>query len=186
MKGKLLAVSGPSGVGKGTIVKTLIGRRADIVESVSCTTRSPRAGEVHGREYFFISKEEFVRRIGENDFLEYDEHFGNFYGTPKSFVRDTLESGKSVILEIDVVGALLAKQAFPECILVMIAPPSLEELKRRLKGRNSETDEQIQNRLDRLEYELSQKDKYDFVIVNDDLETAIAELEAIADGKANA
>ena len=91
-----------------------------------------------------------------------------------------------MILEIDVVGALLAKQAFPECILVMIAPPSLEELKRRLKGRNSETDEQIQNRLDRLEYELSQKDKYDFVIVNDDLETAIAELEAIADGKANA
>ena len=111
MKGKLLAVSGPSGVGKGTIVKTLIGRREDIVESVSCTTRSPRAGEVHGREYFFLSKDEFQKRIQEGDFLEYDEHFGNFYGTPKSFVREMLKS-KSVILEIDVVGALNAKKRF--------------------------------------------------------------------------
>ena len=180
MKGKLLAVSGPSGVGKGTIVKTLIGRREDIVESVSCTTRSPRAGEVHGREYFFISKEEFVRRIGENDFLEYDEHFGNYYGTPKSFVLETLKT-KSVIMEIDVVGSLNAKKTFPECILVMVVPPSMDELKRRLKGRNSETDEEIENRLARMEYELSHCDEYDYVIVNDDLENAIAQLEAIID-----
>lgn len=182
MKGKLIAVSGPSGVGKGTIVKTLVKRRADVVESVSCTTRAPRQGEVHGREYFFISKEEFQNRIHEGDFLEYDEHFGNFYGTPKSFVREMLES-KSVILEIDVVGALNAKKAFPECVLVMIAPPSIDELARRLKGRNTETDEQIQNRLARLEYELSKKDEYDYVIVNDDLEKAIAELESILDSE---
>ena len=182
MKGKLLAVSGPSGVGKGTIVKTLVKRRADIVESVSCTTRAPREGEKHGREYYFLTKEEFLRRIAENDFLEYDEHFGNYYGTPKSFVRETLKE-KSVILEIDVVGALNAKKAFPDCVLVMIAPPSVAELKRRLIGRGSETDAEIENRLSRLEYELSQKDNYDFVIVNDDLETAIQELEKIIDEK---
>ena len=179
-KGKLLVVSGPSGVGKGTIVKTLVARRKDVVESVSCTTRTPRAGEVHGREYYFLTKEEFLRRVQENDFLEYDEHFGNFYGTPKSFVRETLKE-KSVILEIDVVGGLNAKKEFPECLLVMIIPPSVEELKRRLISRNSETEEEIENRLSRLEYELSQKDKYDFVIVNDEIETAIQELEKIID-----
>lgn len=182
MKGVLVVVSGPSGVGKGTIVKTLVKQRSDIVESVSCTTRSPRAGEVHGREYYFLSEEEFKRRIRENDFLEYDEHFGNYYGTPKSFVREALKE-KSVILEIDVVGALNAKKAFPESVLVMIAPPSVEELERRLKGRSSETEEEIKNRLSRLEYELSKKDEYDYVIVNDHLQTAIAELEQIIDKK---
>lgn len=180
--GKLVVVSGPSGVGKGTIVKTLVSRRNDVVESVSCTTRAPRKGEVHGREYYFLTKEEFLKRIKENDFLEYDEHFGNYYGTPKSFVRETLKE-KSVILEIDVVGGLNAKKEFSECVLVMIVPPSLEELKRRLLARNSETEAEIENRLSRLEYELSQQDKYDFIIVNDDLETAIQDLENIIDKK---
>ena len=178
--GKLLAVSGPSGVGKGTIVKTIIQRREDVVESVSCTTRPPRPGEVDGKAYFFLSHEEFQRRIKEDDFLEYDEHFGNYYGTPKSFVRETLKT-KSVIMEIDVVGSLNAKKTFPECILVMVVPPSTDELKRRLKGRNSETDEEIENRLARMEYELSHSDIYDYIIVNDDLESAIAQLEAIID-----
>lgn len=182
MQKKLIVVSGPSGVGKGTIVKTLIKRRSDVVESVSCTTRAPRAGEVHGREYYFLSKEDFLKRIEENDFLEYDNHFGNYYGTPKSFVRETLKE-KSVILEIDVVGGLNAKKAFPDCVLVMIAPPSEEELKRRLTSRATESEEEIANRLQRLSYELSQKDKYDFVIVNDELEQAIADLSAIVDGK---
>ena len=112
MKHVLLAVSGPSGVGKGTMVKTIIARRSDVVESVSCTTRPPREGEVHGKHYFFLAREEFERRIQEDDFLEYDEHFGNYYGTPKSFVRETLKT-KSVIMEIDVVGALNAKKSFP-------------------------------------------------------------------------
>ena len=185
MKHSLVVVSGPSGVGKGTIVKTLVKRREDVVESVSCTTRAPREGERHGREYFFLSKEEFLKRVDEGDFLEYDEHFGNYYGTPKSFVKEMLES-KSVILEIDVVGALNAKKAFPDCKLVMIVPPSLEELKRRLIGRNSETEEEIEKRLSRLEYELSKKDEYDFVIVNDDLEEAIKVLSDIVDINANA
>ncbi len=182
MKGVLLAVSGPSGVGKGTMVKTLIARRKDVVESVSCTTRAPREGEVHGKHYFFLSKEEFLRRIDEGDFLEYDEHFGNYYGTPKSFVRETLKE-KCVIMEIDVVGAKKAKETFPECVLVMVVPPSVEELKRRLSGRGSETDAQIDNRLARMEYELSHINEYDYVIVNDDLETAIKTLENIIDNK---
>ncbi len=177
---KLIVVSGPSGVGKGTIVKTLVQRREDVVESVSCTTRAPREGEVHGREYFFLTKEEFSRRIQEDDFLEYDEHFGNFYGTPKSFVRETLQR-KHVVLEIDVVGALNAKKVFPESVLVMITPPSIEELKRRLIGRGTETEEQVEKRLERLSYELSKKDAYDYVIVNDELEGAIARLSEIID-----
>ena len=180
-KHRLVVVSGPSGVGKGTLVKTLVKRRADVVESVSCTTRAPRDGEVHGREYYFLSKEDFLRRVEENDFLEYDEHFGNFYGTPKSFVKEMLKE-KSVILEIDVVGGLNAKKAFPDCVLVMIAPPSVEELKRRLIGRGSETAEEIAGRLSRLEYEMSMQDKYDYVIVNDDLEQAIQDLSQIVDG----
>ena len=178
----LMAVSGPSGVGKGTIVKTLLSRRDDVVESVSCTTREPREGEIHGKHYFFLSHEEFKRRIEENDFLEYDEHFGNYYGTPKSFVEETLKT-KSVIMEIDVVGSLNAKKFFPDCVLVMIVPPSLEELKKRLIGRGTEGEEQIEGRLARLEYEIAQKDKYDYIIVNDDLETAIAEVSKIFDGE---
>ena len=180
MKHVLLAVSGPSGVGKGTMVKTLIARREDVVESVSCTTRAPREGELHGKHYFFLSKEEFIRRIDEGDFLEYDEHFGNYYGTPKSFVRETLPH-KSIIMEIDVVGALNAKKEFPETVLVMVVPPSVEELRRRLSGRGSETEAQIQNRLERMEYELSHADEYDYVVVNDDLEKAIRALEDIID-----
>ena len=180
MKHGLLAVSGPSGVGKGTMVKTLIARREDVVESVSCTTRAPREGEVHGKHYFFLSREEFERRIAEGDFLEYDEHFGNYYGTPKSFVRETLPH-KSIIMEIDVVGALNAKKEFPETVLVMVVPPSVEELRRRLSGRGSETEAQIQNRLERMAYELSHADEYDYVVVNDDLEKAIRALEDIID-----
>ncbi len=182
MKHVLLAVSGPSGVGKGTMVKTLIAKRSDVVESVSCTTRKPREGEVNGKHYFFLSREEFEQRIGEDDFLEYDEHFGNYYGTPKSFVRETLKT-KSVIMEIDVVGALNAKKTFPECVLVMVVPPSVDELKRRLSGRGSETEEQIAGRLARMEYELSYKDQYDHIIVNDNLDRAIAELTDIIDGE---
>lgn len=180
MKHVLLAVSGPSGVGKGTMVKTLIERREDVVESVSCTTRAPREGEVHGKHYFFLSHEEFKRRIDEGDFLEYDEHFGNYYGTPKSFIRETLPH-KSIIMEIDVVGALNAKKEFPETVLVMVVPPSVEELRRRLSGRGSETEAQIQNRLERMAYELSHADEYDYVVVNDDLEKAIRALEDIID-----
>ncbi|MBQ8319771.1 MAG: guanylate kinase [Clostridia bacterium] len=180
MRNVLMVVSGPSGVGKGTLVKTLLKRRADVVESVSCTTRAPREGEVNGREYFFLSKEEFSRRIAEGDFLEYDEHFGNYYGTPKSFVKETLKT-KSVIMEIDVVGGFLAKKAFPECILIFVAPPSVEELKRRLLGRKTETEEEVLGRLSRLEYEMKESEKYDYVLINDDFEKALEEFSDLID-----
>ena len=184
MRNVLMVVSGPSGVGKGTLVKTIIKRREDVVESVSCTTRPPREGEINGREYFFLSKEEFFRRIEEGDFLEYDEHFGNYYGTPKSFVKETLKT-KSVIMEIDVVGGFLAKKEFPECILIFVAPPSVEELKRRLMGRRTETEEQIENRLARLEYEMKESEKYDYVLINDGFEDALQELSDLIDNEKN-
>ena len=184
MKNVLMVVSGPSGVGKGTLVKALCKKREDLVESVSCTTRAPREKEVHGREYYFLSKEEFLKRISEGDFLEYDEHFGNFYGTPKSFVKEQLEK-KSVVLEIDVMGALNAKKELPESVLVMIVPPSVEALKQRLVSRNTESKEEIENRLSRLDFELSKKDEYDYVIVNDDLSVALDELEQILEKEKN-
>jgi len=153
----------------------------------SFSANGPKTYRVHLKDISesgmaFLSKEEFMRRIDENDFLEYDEHFGNYYGTPKSFVEETLKT-KSVIMEIDVVGALNAKKFFPDCVLVMILPPSLEELKNRLVGRGTEGKDEIENRLSRLEYEVSQKDKYDYLIVNDDLETAIADVCKIIDGE---
>ena len=175
MRNIWMIVSGPSGVGKGTLVKRLVRERADVTECITCTTRAPRTGEVHGREYFFLSKDEFLQRIEEKGFLEYDEHFGNYYGTPKAFVEETLKE-KSVVLEIDVVGALNSKKVYPDCVLVMIAPPSKEVLAARLKGRGTETDEEVERRLERLEYELSQGDKYDYVLINDDLEEAYKNL----------
>ncbi len=171
MKNILLAISGPSGVGKGTLVKRIVEHNDDVVTSVSCTTRKPREGEIDKVHYFFITKEEFERTIEEGGFLEYDAHFNNYYGTPKKFVEDTLKE-KSVILEIDVQGALNAKKVFPEAVLIMVAPPSMEELKARLINRGTETAEQIENRLERVNYELSFKDKYDYTVVNDTLEEA--------------
>ena len=184
MRNVLMVVSGPSGVGKGTLVKALTKKRSDLVESVSCTTRAPRENEIHGREYYFISKDEFIKRVADGDFLEYDEHFGNFYGTPKSFVKEQLQE-KSVVLEIDVIGGLNAKKAFPECVLIMIAPPSIEKLKQRLVSRNTESAEEIENRMSRLEFELSKKDEYDYVVVNDDLSVALEELEKIFENEKN-
>ena len=140
---------------------------------------APRAGEVNGREYFFITQSEFRNRIAENDFLEYDEHFGNYYGTPRSFVERQLRS-KSVVLEIDVVGALNAKRLMPEsAVLVMVTPPSLEELERRLSGRGSEGEEALKERMRRVRYELDQAPLYDYVVVNDDLQRTKREIQEI-------
>lgn len=168
---RLVVISGPAGVGKGTLVKMLLERNEDFTASVSCTTRAPRVGEIDGTHYFFITKERFEEKIAEDGFLEYDRHFDNYYGTPKDFVLKTLKE-KNVILEIEVNGAMQVKKAYPETMLVMIVPPSLEELKERLIQRNSETEETLAKRLARVDYELSFCKQYDFVIVNDDLESA--------------
>lgn len=180
MKNIVVAISGPSGVGKGTLVKRLVKEHEDIALSVSCTTRAPREGEVNGREYFFLTKEEFLSRVQAGDFLEYDEHFGNYYGTPRPFVLERLKD-KSVVLEIDVRGAMNAKKQLPDAVTVFIAPPSEEELLARLKGRNTESEEEIQKRLSRLRYETEFQKDYDFTIVNDDLERAYKELCDIID-----
>ena len=174
---KLIVISGPSGVGKGTIVNELL-KKGDYALSVSCTTRAPRVGEREGVSYFFISKQKFLSMIDEGGFLEYDNHFENYYGTPKEFVEKQLQT-KNVILEIEVNGAFKVKQSYPEAILIMIAPPSTGELKSRLVGRGTESAEDIEERLARLEYELSQSDKYDYTVINDDLQRAIGEIEKI-------
>ncbi len=184
MKNILLAISGPSGVGKGTLVKMLLERDENLVTSVSCTTRQARSGEVHGKDYFFIDKQTFQKKIAEDGFLEYDEHFGNFYGTPQSFVEETLKK-KSVILEIDVKGAMNAKRKLDETVTIFIAPPSKEELLSRLRGRKSEDEAQIAQRLERVEYELSFAGDYDYTVVNDNLNEAYERLIEIINHERN-
>ena len=174
---KLIVISGPSGVGKGTIVNELL-KKGDYALSVSCTTRAPRVGEREGVSYFFITKEKFLSMIDEDGFLEYDNHFENYYGTPKDFVEKQLQT-KNVILEIEVNGALKAKKSYPEAILIMIVPPSMTELKSRLIGRGTENEEKIEKRMSRIEYELSKTDKYDYTVINDDLQRAVGEIEDI-------
>lgn len=184
MRNVVFAISGPSGVGKGTLVKLLLKEDDSLVSSVSCTTRSPRKGERNGKEYFFLSREEFISRIQENDFLEYDEHFGNYYGTPRSFVERQLKN-KSVILEIDVVGALNAKRLMPQTVLIMIVPPDLKALQQRLAGRGSESEAQCEERMRRVRYELEQQSKYDYVVVNDDLQSSKRRLQEIIKSEQN-
>lgn len=183
MRNILVVLSGPSGVGKGTIAK-VIAKEPNFALSISCTTRMPRSGEVDGREYFFITREEFEKKRDEGGFLEYSEHFGNDYGTPRDFVMDKLGK-KDVLLEIDVNGGLNVKKAYKDAVLVMILPPSLEELKHRLKMRNTETDEQIEQRMQRIAYEIGKKDLYDYVVVNDNLDNAIDRVRQIIKNEKN-
>lgn len=174
-KNLLLAISGPSGVGKGTLVNLILQHHDNMAISVSCTTRAPRENEVDGKDYFFLSREEFEKRISEDAFLEYDEHFGNLYGTPEGFVKSTLET-KNVLLEIDVKGVMNVKARMPEAVTIFIAPPSKEELFARLRSRGTEEEEEIEKRVARAEYELTFADKYDYIVVNDDLQAAYEEI----------
>ncbi|MDO4580990.1 MAG: guanylate kinase [Bacillota bacterium] len=175
-RGVLLVVSGPSGVGKGSVCAALIAMDEQTTYSVSATTRAPRRGEVDGVNYYYISAERFAAKIAAGDFLEYATVYGNYYGTPRAEVERLLAAGKNVILEIDTQGAMQVKAACPQGVLVFILPPSIEELRRRITARGSETPESLNLRLSRAEAEMAMAEQYDYRVVNSDIETAAAEL----------
>lgn len=179
-KGVLFVISGPSGVGKGTINKMLFDEfDGQVSFSVSATTRGPREGEVDGTHYFFISRQEFENRVANNEFLEHAEYAGNCYGTPRSYVLKLLDEGVSVILEIDLQGAIQVKERMPESVSIFILPPSFEELESRLRGRGTETPEKIEKRLAAAKYEMEMAYTYDYRIVNDNLKEAYQQLRSI-------
>lgn len=178
MRNVLVVLSGPSGVGKGTIAKLLVERNCDISLSISCTTRAPRDGEQHGKEYFFIPKKEFEDKIKKDGFLEYSEHFENYYGTPKDFVMEKLKSN-DVLLEIDVNGGLNVHKSYPEAVLILVVPPNEVELRNRLIHRGTESVEKIDLRMQRISYELEKGKDYQYKVVNDDLMTAVSDIEKI-------
>ncbi len=180
-RGVLFVFSGPSGVGKGTLKAKLFEEFAGrIAYSVSATTRGPREGEVDGKDYFFISRQEFERRVKNNEFLEHAEFAGNCYGTPRAYVEKLLDSGMNVVLEIDVQGALQVMKSMPECVSVFILPPSFEELEHRLRGRGTETEEKVRERLETAKRELPYAPQYDYQIVNGgDIEAAYQSLREV-------
>lgn len=178
---KLFVISGPSGAGKGTLVTRVRERRSNLGLTVSATTRAPRKGEVDGVNYFFLTREEFDRRVANGEFVEWAEVHCNCYGTLVSEVTSKLASGSSLILEIDVQGALQVKERFPEAVLIFIKPPSLEVLRERLVGRGTETPETIELRMANAADELALADRYDDVVVNDDLDRATDELVRVLD-----
>ena len=183
-KGSVIIVSGPSGVGKGTIVKEVVKKRNDMFLSVSCTTRAPREGEVPGESYHYISREEFEKKIEENYFLEWERYVDNYYGTPIKPVLDAMEAGKNTILEIEVGGAFQAKSRYEDAILVFVVPPTYGELKKRLEKRDSGNEvalAAIEKRRARALEEYEKIKDYDYIIVNGELEKAVSELEMIID-----
>ena len=177
--GKLFVFSGPSGAGKGTICKKLLEENKELALSISMTTRAPREGEVEGVSYFFTDKETFKKRIEAGELLEYAEVYGNYYGTPKGPVIEKLENGIDVILEIDMQGALKVKENYPDGVFVFILPPSMSELRKRLTGRGTETKEAIELRLGETLKELSYIEKYDYCVVNGELNEAVARVKSI-------
>mgnify|MGYP004624673553 CR=1 FL=1 len=176
---KLFVISGSSGVGKGTVIKEFLRRHPDFRLSISCTTRGKREGEEHGVNYFFLTQDEFKNCIANDEFLEWAEFSGNHYGTKKAFVEECLNNGENLILEIDTKGALNVKNIMPEAELIFIAPPSIEELEARLRGRHTETEEAIQKRLASIKLEMENSKKFDHKVVNDTVENAVKQLEDI-------
>ena len=186
MKNKLFVMSAASGAGKTTLKDKVIGEFPDIVYSISATTRSPREGEVNGVHYFFKTKEEFEKLIKENGLIEWNEVHGNYYGTPKSFVEDMLAQGMRVLIDLDVFGKVNFDKVYPDATGILILPPSEEELERRLRGRGTDSEEVIRLRLENAKKEMEfakTKGKYEYTIVNDDLERAANELRAILSQK---
>ena len=178
--GKLIVISGASGVGKGTVVKAMMAQRQDLFFSVSATTRPPRPGEVDGQDYYFVTRETFEAMIARGDMLEYDEHAKNYYGTPKAQIEEKQKMGH-VLLDIEPNGARNVKNNYPEAVLIFIMPPSVEELERRLRGRNDTPEDQITIRMERAKWEMDQRSWYDHVVVNDDAERCAREILKIID-----
>ncbi len=172
-RGILLVISGFAGSGKGTLMKELMNRYNNYVLSISATTREPRPGEVHGREYFFISKEKFEEMIEKDELLEHAQYVGNYYGTPKSYVEEQISSGKDVILEIETQGGLIIKEKFPDSLLLFVMPPSVSELHRRLVERGTETAAVIASRMERGRQEAKDIEKYDYLVVNDNISECV-------------
>ncbi len=179
--GKLFAFSAPSGAGKTTIVRSILKAYPEFVFSVSATTREKRPEEIDGKDYFFLTEEEFKKKIDNDEFAEWERFYDYYYGTLKKFVEENLEQGKTLVFEIDVKGALSIKKLYPEAVLIFIAPPSLDDLIARLKNRRTETEEDFKKRIERAEMELSLKDKFDYYVVNQLLDTAIDEVKNIID-----
>lgn len=178
-RGKSFIISGPSGVGKSTVLHALFEGRDDLYFSVSATTRAPREGEVDGKDYHFIAADKFHEMIEEDAFLEYAEYVGNFYGTPKKYVDEAMDEGKDVILDIEIQGATQVCAKRPETVRIFIAPPSWEELERRLTARGTDTPEKIQKRLLRAKVEMKTAGDYNYFVINDTVENAVSELRAI-------
>lgn len=176
---KLFVISGSSGVGKGTVIQKLMKKNPDFKLSISYTTRKKREGEIEGVNYFYVDKENFKKSIENNEFLEWAEFSENFYGTKKKYVEKVLNQGQNLILEIETQGAMQVKQKMPEAVLIFILPPSYEDLENRLRGRNTESEEAIAKRLDFVQLEIKNSEKFDYKVVNDKVESAVSEIERI-------
>ncbi|MEW6495472.1 MAG: guanylate kinase [Cyanobacteriota bacterium] len=177
--GKLIVLTGPSGVGKGTLLRSLLARHPELYFSISATTRQPRPGEVEGVHYYFVSREKFEQMVTAGELLEWAEFAGNYYGTPRTPVERQIQQGRSVILEIEVVGARKIHDTFPTALRIFLLPPSLAELERRIRGRGQDSEEAIARRLERAKAEIDAADEFDVQIVNDNLEAALVRLEAV-------
>lgn len=182
-KGLLIVLSGPSGVGKGTVCSYLRQVQSDIIYSVSATTRTPRLGEIDGVNYFFKTREEFEEMIRNDELLEWAEYVNNYYGTPRDFVEEMLNQGKDVILEIEVQGALQIKEKFPDGIFVFLMPPSFAELRNRISHRGTETDESLLNRMNVAKEELQMMKYYDYAVMNDQIENATKKIQSIIEAE---
>lgn len=178
-KGKILAISAPSGTGKTTIIKSILGIFPELIFSISATTRKKRFNEQDGVDYFFLSEEEFLEKIEKKEFVEWEKTYDYYYGTFKSFLAENIENGKNVVLEIDVKGALSIKKIFPDAVLIFIKPPSVEVLVDRLKSRKTESEKDLQKRIDRVKMELGVENEFDYVVENNELSKAVKDVEEI-------